>query len=232
MPEALSVAILGVTITAAKAGYDITVPAVKNTFNHHLNGRSLTKEGGRYMDETIDILSDPNLSGDMVPSIRQRCLEDHERLQPTRQGLVKSTSTLTGSVLHSAEAKRFHLEAKELHNETKVASDSARVRKQLNSLSPKTSELPRCQEEVRLGDIQGDPREVEIQAHAKRPLQRTEEEVQDGPSQEFELKIVDAQNHVHAQGQPASHKRGDPGPATSEAEARLRAILSPGGKTF
>ncbi|KAF8901027.1 hypothetical protein CPB84DRAFT_1847011 [Gymnopilus junonius] len=208
MPEPVAAAVTVATATIVKAGYDVVVPIATKKFN----GRAHTLEGGKLMDEMMRILGDPALSKDMRASTKFRFLQDHQALESKRQALERSTSTMIGSILHSSYARDFHSLTAWTNDQLMIASTK----------DPKRS---------RHVETTGGLGEAEVQAQ-ERPSQRREGHLHNGPAQESELKIRDVQDSVYAQRQPASHKRGDSGPDTSEAEAHLRAILSPGGKKF
>ena len=130
------VSVIAAGAAAGGLGLKISQPLLK----HHLSGHFLTLQGGQYMDRTIDILSDEDLSAGILPKAKQRYLELHERsdskqsdtqhhfdahenvsLQPTRQSLEKTTDSVTGSIRHCFKAKTFHSNAKSLFQKTKVS---------------------------------------------------------------------------------------------------------------
>ncbi|PPQ66145.1 hypothetical protein CVT26_010868 [Gymnopilus dilepis] len=233
------VSVIAAGAAAGGLGLKISQPLLK----HHLSGHFLTLQGGQYMDRTIDILGDEDLSAGILPKAKQRYLELHERsdskqsdtqhhfdahdyvsLQPTRQSLEKTTDSVTGSIRHCFKAKTFHSNAKSLFQKTKSASDSARVRKQLKELNPGDESStchPVAEEEgafrgTSSHNIATGCAEVAVQAEQDHEIAVEEEE--------FELKSVIGV--VHVSGEILSRS----GESPSEAETRLRAILGPGNR--
>lgn len=95
-----------------------------------ITGYQHVKAGAKYMDDTLGILND-QARGEQALSPEQRSdlIKRYAVLNKKRVDLDEDTRSYTGSARNWNRGRKFHNDAYELHNTTRVSSDEGVARK-------------------------------------------------------------------------------------------------------